>query len=60
MYQPKHKYKAKHFVKQVQITPEMVRSNRSLRRFMLIRRLVYMMNPAMAVVLLVLFLSGVM
>ncbi len=57
MYQPK--YKVKHFVKQVLVTPDMVRSNRSLRRFMLIRRLVVMLNPAIALVLLVLFLSGV-
>lgn len=57
MYQPK--YKAKHFVKQVLVTPDMVRSNPNLRRFMLIRRLVVMLNPAIALVLLVLFLSGV-
>lgn len=58
MYQPKYRYKAKHFVKSVAITPEMVRSNRNLRRFMLIRRLVYMLNPAVAFILLILFLSG--
>lgn len=57
MYQPR--FKAKHFVQQVQLTPDMVRSNPSLRRFILVRRLAFMLNPAIALVLLVLLLSGV-
>lgn len=56
-YQPKYRYKAKHFVKNVTITQEMVRENRNLRRFMRIRKLVYMLNPAIAFILLLLFLT---
>ncbi len=59
MYLPKWPYKAKHFVKPVTITPDMVRSNRNLRRFMFIRRLVYMLNPAIAMILLIMFVAGV-
>ncbi len=59
MYQPRHRYKAKHFVKEVAITPDMIRGNRPLRRFMLVRRLVYTLNIAVVVVVLALFISGV-
>lgn len=59
MYQPKYRYKAKHFLKSVTITPEMIRKNRNLRRFIRIRRLVHMLNPTIALVLLIMFLTGV-
>lgn len=59
MYQPKYGYKSKHFVRQVAITPEMVRNNRNLRRFMLIRRLVYMLNLAITASVLMLVVGGV-
>lgn len=58
MYQPKYRYKAMHFVKAVTITPEMVRSNRNLRRFMTVRRVVYMLKPTVAAIVLILFLTG--
>jgi|GEM_PF-4563125 len=54
------KYKWIHFIPKYTVTREMLRENRALRRFLLIKRLLYAFNLLVPVAVLILLLTGVM
>ncbi|MEM3852076.1 MAG: hypothetical protein QXP70_03650 [Methanomassiliicoccales archaeon] len=53
------RYKGIHFAPQAHITSEMLYNNTALRRFMLARRLIGLMNIAVPAVVVALLLFGV-